>query len=185
MESWCCPPSRRGVSNYWGVIRLLCQVKCSAHSLHDCWAVSATAALALCSRDNVDTWNCVNKTKYGPSWRAGLLCLYLRFSCSVLICLRGHYSVNQLPLKYGNCVSWAINQLYGDDETHSTTCVQLLARRHLRRLASACDLVHQKQADWSDEANLGSVTPLEANVYEAIRNHPRMGGGWRLLWRER
>lgn len=118
------PPSGWGVSNYWGVIRLLCQVKCSAYSLHDCWAVSATAALALYSRDNVDTWNCVNKTKYGPSCRAGLLSLYLRFSCSVLICLRGHYSVNQLPLKYGNCVFWAIKRLYCDDETHSTICVQ-------------------------------------------------------------
>lgn len=176
------PPSGRGVSNYWGVIRLLCQVKCTAYSLHDCWAVSATAAFALHSRDNVDTWNCVNKTKCSPSWRAGLLSLYLMFSCSVLICLRGYYSVNQFPVKYGDIVSWAIERLYGEDETHSTTCVKLLAKRPPRRLASACDLVPPERTVWSDQANLGSVTSLEAKIHKAICNYPRMGGGWRPLW---
>lgn len=146
MESWCCPHPHpcKGVSNYWGVIRLLCRDKSSAYSLHDCWALSTTAMLALYLRDGGDMWNCVylasshteeDKIRVRVTWsflanqvvkslwEVSLQCPHL--SQRSLGC-KSAMTLLQ-PLKYTwclqwDCISWALKRLYGDDKMHTTTC---------------------------------------------------------------
>lgn len=150
MESWCCvppthspthpPTSMQDVSNYCGVIRLLCQVKSGAYGLCDCLALSTTVAFALYSRDSVDMWDCVYLVSSHAEqekiwsflanqlvkslWEVSLQCPHLSqrsLRCkSALTFLR--------PLYYAWCWQWdwtsrALERLYGDDKMYTTTCV--------------------------------------------------------------
>lgn len=95
MESWCCAPSLRGVSNYGRVISLLCQVKSAASSCVIAAALSNRAAVKCCrlweESSGYTTPFPVEKIRPFQA-KQGRWVFFYTYLCDVLIRLPGRWS---------------------------------------------------------------------------------------------
>lgn len=113
-------PSTRGVYNYWGEIRLLCQVKCSAYSLHDCCSAKYNSAVSTVL---MGQWRgmCLSvsltRIEQDKIWSFLANQVVKSLLHVSLQCLRGHYALIQLQCC---CILLNMVVVYGEIVFHSS-----------------------------------------------------------------